>query len=178
MSNNKRGTKKNRMRESTIAALLSEPTHQAAAEKAGISQATLSRWLADPEFQYAYRVARRSVVEFAIGQLQSACGKAVEALVRNLEAARASDQIRAALGILEHANKGLETFDLVARLNEALSQLEGLRVERGEGDSASPVGSDVPEAGTDADAAQEHQPSADRPWLADSADDEDPDQEN
>jgi hypothetical protein len=77
-------TKLNRKQESLIAALLTEPTHAAAAVKAGVSEATLHRWLHLQEFQAAYRRARRDIVEAAVGRLQQTAAKAVEALERNL----------------------------------------------------------------------------------------------
>ena len=52
--------------EAAIAGLLVERTHELAAQKAGIGPATLSRWLRDPEFQAAYKAARRSLVESAV----------------------------------------------------------------------------------------------------------------
>ena len=76
-------TKLNRKQEALIAALLTEPTHASAATRAGVSEATLHRWLHLPEFQAAYRQARRQLVETAIGRLQQASGKAVDALERD-----------------------------------------------------------------------------------------------
>ena len=43
-------SKEPRKREQAIAALLAEPTHAAAAAKAGIAEATLQRWLKRPGF--------------------------------------------------------------------------------------------------------------------------------
>jgi hypothetical protein len=47
-----------RRQEALILALLSEPTHAAAAAKARVSEATLRRWLHLPAFRAAYRWAR------------------------------------------------------------------------------------------------------------------------
>jgi hypothetical protein len=44
-----------------IEALLSQPTTATAAKAAGVSQATLFRWLNDPTFAAAYRSARKHV---------------------------------------------------------------------------------------------------------------------
>ena len=63
-------SKLSRKQEKLIADLLTEPTHAAAAARAGVSEATLHRWLHTPWFQAAYRRARRGVVETAIGRLQ------------------------------------------------------------------------------------------------------------
>jgi hypothetical protein len=117
-------TKLNRKQEVLIAALLTESTHVAAAVKAGVSEATLHRWLRLPPFQAAYRLARRSVVEAAVGRLQASAAKAVEALERNLACGHPGSEIRAALGILEQAVKAVELIDLVGRI-EALERRVG-----------------------------------------------------
>jgi len=57
-----------RKQEALIASLLTEATHAAAAAQAGVSEATVQRWLHLPEFQTAYRQARRQLVECAISQ--------------------------------------------------------------------------------------------------------------
>ena len=57
-----------RKQEVVIAALLTGPTHAAAAAKAGIGEATLQRWLLLPEFQPAYPLAPRGLVETAVGR--------------------------------------------------------------------------------------------------------------
>jgi len=112
------GCKLTRKQELAIAALLTERTQELAAGKAGVATSTLQRWLLLPGFQAEYRRARRAVVEVAVGQLQAAASRAVETLVRNLDADKAGDQIRAALGILEHAQRGVELADLAEKVEE------------------------------------------------------------
>jgi hypothetical protein len=73
-----------RKQEAAIGFLLTERTQEKAAEKAGVSPATLRRWLRQPAFIAAYRQARRVVVEGAFGQVQRATSNAVRTLVRNL----------------------------------------------------------------------------------------------
>jgi hypothetical protein len=114
--------------EALIAALLSERTHEEAAAKAGISSATLRRWLHLPAFRAAYRQARRELVEAAVGRLQAATGQAVDTLLavaRDAEA-KDSDRVRAAVALLDHAFRGL-------------AEADALHDERGAGD-ASPMG--------------------------------------
>jgi hypothetical protein len=77
-------TKLTRKQESATSFLLTERTQERAAAKAGVSTATLRRWMGTPAFLAAYRHAGRVVVEGAIGQLQRAASGAVSALVRNL----------------------------------------------------------------------------------------------
>jgi hypothetical protein len=105
-------SKEPRKREQAIAALLTEPTQAQAAAKAGISEATLQRWLNLPEFRAAYRKARRRLVEGAVGRIQAATGQAVDTL---LEVARGGakdgDRVRAAVALLDHALRGLPDAD-------------------------------------------------------------------
>jgi hypothetical protein len=125
------GQKLKRKRDALIAALLTESTHAAAATKAGVSEATLHRWLRLPVFQTAYRQARRGIVEAAIGRLQQTAGKAVDTLDRNLACGQPGNEIRAALGILDHAVKAVELLDVVERVEE----LERL-IKEGQGDES------------------------------------------
>jgi hypothetical protein len=107
------GQKLTRKQEAVIVALLTEPTHAAAAARAGIGEATLHRWLQLPTFRSAYRRARRAIIETAIGRLKQAAGQAVETLERNLNCIRPGSEIRAALGILGLAVKAVELMDLL-----------------------------------------------------------------
>src|SRR5262249_19545356 len=115
--------------EALVAALLTEPTHQAAAAAAGVSEATLRRWLHRPAVRAACREARRRVVEDAGARLQQACGEAVEALRRNLACGNPRAEVRAAQIVLEQAVRGVELADLLARVEE----LEQLVAEGGDG---------------------------------------------
>jgi hypothetical protein len=106
------GEKLNRKKEQALSALLSEPTVEQAATKAGVSYATLRRWLKEPGFVTAYRSARRELVEGAIGRLQAATGQAVGTLLAvSREGAKDSDRVRAAIALLDHAFRGIELAD-------------------------------------------------------------------
>src|SRR5262249_41529081 len=94
--------------EAGIAALLSQPTHVAAAAQVGVSESTLYRWLQVPAFRAAYRQARRELVEAAIGRVQAAAGQAVEALVSIApKGRRGGERGRAAAATPHHAPRGL-----------------------------------------------------------------------
>jgi hypothetical protein len=94
--------------EALIAALLTERTYAAAAAKAGVSPATVYRWLHLPAFRAAYRQAGRELFESAIGRAQAATGNAIDALVEVVcQGRRDGDRVRAANALLEHANRGL-----------------------------------------------------------------------
>ena len=59
------GEKMSRKGDLLVAALLTEPTLEAAAARAGVAVNTAKNWLKDPAFLAAYREARRRVVEQA-----------------------------------------------------------------------------------------------------------------
>jgi transposase-like protein len=106
------GQKLTRKQEALIAALLSEPTQAAAARKAGVSEATMYRWLHQPSFQAGYRQARRDLIEHAVGRMQAVTGQAVDTLLAVAQSGRKdSDRVRAAVALLEHALRGLEHAD-------------------------------------------------------------------
>ena len=69
---NGHGEKLTRKQEQAIALLLTESTLTAAATRCGVGESTLRRWLQDPEFNAAYRSARRSVVDAIVAGLQRA----------------------------------------------------------------------------------------------------------
>jgi hypothetical protein len=117
------GDKLSRKQEQAIAALLAQPTIEAAARAANVAERTLKGWLVLPEFAAAYARARREVLERTVARLLKATGKAVDTLEVNLVAERPSDQIRAAVAILEHAGRGVELLDLAERLAEVERRL-------------------------------------------------------
>ena len=124
------GSRRAQAEDAALAALLTQPTVEAAAGQAEISPATLYRWLADPIFKARYRAARRQVVEHAVSGLQQAAGKAVTALVAIAEdaAAPAAARVSAARAILDQTFRGLETFDLadeIAALKRQLGEGSG-----------------------------------------------------
>jgi hypothetical protein len=119
------GEKLTRKQDAAVAALLATPTLARAAEKAGVGESTLRRWLSLPAFQAEFRAARRKVVEHAVGQLQCSAAAAAATLRRNLRGGKAGDQTRAALGILGHAIDAVELVDLVERVEALESKLTG-----------------------------------------------------
>ena len=111
------GSKLSRKQEQAIEGLLSEPTVQRAAQRAGVGYRTLKTWLSsDPAFVAAYRAARRQVVEGAITQLQQATRAAVRTLRRNLRCGNPGVEVKASQVILDQAVKAVELLDLEERL--------------------------------------------------------------
>jgi hypothetical protein len=121
------GEKRSRKQEQALAALLTEPTVEAAAASGGVGLNTLRRWLAEPEFRSAYRAARRQLVEGVVARLQRSCDRAAEALEGCLAGPRHADRIRAATAIIDRAVKGVELLDVLERLDA----LERAAAEKG-----------------------------------------------
>ena len=120
------GEKQTRKQEQAIAALLSQPTVEAAAAECSISPKTLYRWLRDPTFKARYRTARSVMLESAIATMQQIASEAVDTLRRNLNAKQASSQISAAKLIIDNAFRGQELIDL----GERVEQLEELLAKK------------------------------------------------
>jgi hypothetical protein len=124
------GEKLSRKQEQAIAALLTEPTIEAAAVAVKVGYRTLKGWLTQPPFAAAYRLARRAVVDEAIAVGQKLTTQAMEALGRNLTCQKPGDEIRAALGIFAVVQKSDELDTLAEQLAELRQAIEELRRER------------------------------------------------
>ena len=114
-------------KERAIAALLTEPTLQAAADRAGISYTTLWRYMQQDDFQRAYRSARRDALAQATARLQAVATEAVEALRDVLNNARYSPyaRVQAAKAILDLAYRASEIEDVQDRIVALEAQLGG-----------------------------------------------------
>ena len=125
------GSKFGRKKEQAIAALLSHRNVEESAKAAGISAATLKRWMQLPEFKAAYLEARREVVFQTNARIQQNSGAAAAVLFKLMAdpATPASVRSRTAQCILESANRSLELEDLEVRL----ARLEE-NEQRGRGD--------------------------------------------
>jgi Helix-turn-helix domain of transposase family ISL3 len=120
------GEKLTRKQDQAIGALLTEQTIASAAEQVGVSEPTLRRWLKLPEFLAAYREAWREIMEKTMAQMQQASWAASTTLIKLLGANNESTRLRAAVALLDQANKGLETLDHEERL-AALEELSESR---------------------------------------------------
>ena len=107
------GSKFGRKKEEAVAALLTHRNIDEAAQSIDIAPNTLLNWMKEPEFDQAYREARRAV-------FQQASGAAVTTLLKMMvdSNAPASTRLRAADSVLNHAAKAIEIEDIEARVAE------------------------------------------------------------
>ena len=106
-----------------LAALLTSPSKAAAAKAAGIAPRTLRDYLADPAFRDAFG----NMVEDATRQAQQAISPALSTLREIVEDREEDAQARisAARAILSHGLKLIETTDILNRLQELETAMEG-----------------------------------------------------
>jgi len=114
------GAKFGRKKEEAIVALLSQRSIEEGARVTNIGTNTLLRWLKEPDFDAAYRAARRVAFSQAIARLQQASGAAVATLLKIMVDANApaSTRVRAADSVLDHAAKAIEIEDIEVRVTE------------------------------------------------------------
>ena len=114
------GTKFNRKREAAIAAMLTHKNLEEAAAAAGISVATLLRWQKLPEFQNAFRKARRAVHAQAMARIQQATGPAVSTVLRVMSDPQTppATRMRAGQIVIELSLKFVDQEDILSRLEE------------------------------------------------------------
>ena len=114
------GTKFGRLKEDAIAALLVQRNVEDAARAVGVSTNTLLRWLRLPEFDDAYRKARRETFAQSVARLQQASGAAVSTLLKVMLDPHTppATKVRAADSVLDHAAKAIELEDTEVRIAE------------------------------------------------------------
>jgi hypothetical protein len=114
------GAKFGRKQEEAIAALLAQRNIDEAAKSIGIASNTMLKWMKEPEFDRAYREARRAAFGQCTARLQQASSAAVSAVLKILVdlGGPASTRLRAADLVLSHAAKAIELEDIEARVSE------------------------------------------------------------
>jgi hypothetical protein len=80
----------------------------------------LLNWLKLPEFDAAYREARRLAFRQSVARLQQASSAAVSTLLKVMvdPSTPASTKVRAADTVMSHAAKAIEIEDIEARVSE------------------------------------------------------------
>ena len=121
------GAKFTRKKEEAIAALLTQRNIEEAARAVGIGTQTLLRWMKVPDFDKAYREARRAAFSQSVARLQQASGAAVSTLLKIMvdPGAPASTRVRAADSVLDHSAKSIEIEDIEARVAALERATEG-----------------------------------------------------
>jgi hypothetical protein len=125
------GAKFGRKQEQAIAALLTQRNVEDAAKSVGIAPKTLIRWMQVPDFQTAYREARRAAFGQSIARLQQASSAAVSTLLKIMVDPNAphSVRVRAADSVLDHSKQAIEIEDVEVRV-AALEQAAELQKGR------------------------------------------------
>ena len=113
------GSKFGRKKEEAIAALLTQRNIDEAARAIDVATNTLLKWMKLPEFQAAYREARRAAHGQSIARLQQATSAAVSTLLKVMVDANtpASTKVRAADSVLSHSAKAMEIEDIEVRVS-------------------------------------------------------------
>jgi transcriptional regulator with XRE-family HTH domain len=114
------GAKFGRKQEEAIAALLTQRNMEEAARAVGVSPKTLLRWMKNPEFDVAYREARRAAFSQSIARLQQAAGAAATTFLKLMvdPGAPPAVRLRAADLVFTHGAKAIEIEDSSARVSE------------------------------------------------------------
>lgn len=114
------GAKFGRKKEDAIVALLTTRTVEEAARAVGVSTKTLLRWMKEPEFDAAYRAAKRAAFGQSIARLHHLSSAAVTTLGKVMlePGTPPATRVRAADSILDHTTKAIEIEGLEARLTE------------------------------------------------------------
>jgi DNA invertase Pin-like site-specific DNA recombinase len=114
------GSKFSRKKEQAIEALIAHRGPEEAARAVGIGTTTLSRWKKDPEFDAAYRAAKRAAFGQTNARLRHLAMAAAATLLRVMidPGARASTRLQAAILVRSHAQDAREMEDFAAALSE------------------------------------------------------------
>jgi len=126
------GAKFGHKKEEAIVALLTTRTTEEAARAVNVSPKTLLRWQKEPEFDAAYRAAKRAAFGRSIARLHYLSSAAVSTLGKvMLDAVTPpATKVRAADSILDHTLKAIETEDIEARVGELERAMEANKAGR------------------------------------------------
>ena len=112
--------------EEAIVALLGQRSLEEAARASGVGARTLYRWMEEPEFDAAYRKAKRTAFRQSVARLQQASTAAVSTLLKVMvdPATPAATKVRAADSVLGHSARAIEIEDIEARVSELERTME------------------------------------------------------
>ena len=123
------GAKSSRQRDEAIIALLTHRNVEEAARAVGHAPNTLRRWMKQPEFDAAYREAKREAYSQSIARLQGALSAAVSTLLKVMldPSTPAATKVKAISIVLNHAAKAMEIEDIQARLTAVEQTVEATK---------------------------------------------------
>ena len=123
------GSQFGRKKEAAVAALLTQRNRDEAAKAVGISTNTLLNWMKVPEFQKAFRDARRQAFSQSIARLQQGTTAAATTLLKMLidQSTPPAVRARVADSIFNRAAKAIEIEDIEARVSELERATESTR---------------------------------------------------
>jgi hypothetical protein len=112
------GGKFTRKKEQAIIALLTNRSIEEAAKSIDIGTQTLLRWMKVPEFQTAYREAKREAYGQSIARMHYLTSAAVSTLGKIMLDSKTppATRVRAADSLLDHTAKAIEHEDIEARV--------------------------------------------------------------
>jgi hypothetical protein len=126
------GSKFGRKKEEAVVALLTTRNTEEAARAVGVAPKTLLRWQKEPEFEAAFREAKRAAFSQTIGRMHQMASAAVTTLGKVMvdPATPPATKVRAADSILNHPAKAIEIEDIEARLGELERAAENAKSRR------------------------------------------------
>jgi|SRR5215469_3997345 len=117
-----------------LVALIAGANVREAAERAGVSERTAYRRLADADFRRAVSEARGRMFDTALGRLASLAAKAAETLERLMDSDQPSEALGAAKAVLQLGPRLRESTELEERIN----RLEDEADENTDGNETAP----------------------------------------
>jgi len=107
--------------------LLASPSIEEGCRRARVGKATLYDWLKQEAFRGELGRRRKEIVEVAIETLKANVTKAAQTLVKHLDCEKENISIRAAMSIIQYAQRAIEEEDLTQRI-QALEEASKGRV--------------------------------------------------
>jgi hypothetical protein len=122
-------SKKQRLMDVTIHALLTAPTIAKAAGMAGVTEASIRTWLKEPDFRRKYRETRQNLFETALGSVQGKLQEGVSVMWQLVmdEATPATARVQAFRCLADMAFRGQDLSELETRIEQ---------LERGDANAA------------------------------------------
>jgi hypothetical protein len=128
------GSQYEQKKESAISALLTQRSMEDAARSIGVGPSTLRRWMRMPDFDAAYRQARRDAMAQSIARLQQHSGVATTTTLKIMidPAAPPACRLKASCWVFETGLQGIAVEDMQARVAALERKADGGQNPEGE----------------------------------------------